>query len=79
LSGLGRIQKRIRRAFLAHPDRLYRTVELVRWAYPRLTGEIEDWHRGNICRAAETVAVRVRRDRPGGVVWAAAQCTENPL
>jgi len=34
---MGPIQRRIRRAFIAHPDREFRTVELVSWCYPRLT------------------------------------------
>jgi hypothetical protein len=38
----GRLQWQIRRAFLAHPERQFRTAELARWAYPRLTGAIED-------------------------------------
>jgi hypothetical protein len=59
VSGLGPIQTRIRRAFIAHPRRLFRTAELVEWCYPRLTGKIERKHRWAICRAAAAVAVRV--------------------
>jgi hypothetical protein len=44
------------------------TADLARWCYPRSIGE-PDWHqRRAIVRAAERVATRVRRDRPGGVV-----------
>jgi hypothetical protein len=71
LRALGPIQKRIRRALIAHPDRQFRTSELVNWCYPRLIGAIERKHRSAICRAAKRVAVRVRRDRPGGVVFKA--------
>ena len=37
--GLGSIQRQIWRAFVAHPDRMFRTVDMARWAYPRLTGK----------------------------------------
>lgn len=40
MTGLGPIQKRVRRAFLAHPNREFFTTELVRWAYPRLAGKL---------------------------------------
>jgi hypothetical protein len=43
----------------------------VPWCYPRLRGPIERKHRWSICRTAERVAVRVRRDRPGGGVFRA--------
>jgi hypothetical protein len=55
-----REQRRIRRAFLAHPDRLFRTVELAAWAYPVLAGKVQRKHRWAICRAAKRVAVRGR-------------------
>ena len=61
--------RRIRRAFLVHPDRLFRTTELAAWVYPRLAGKPQRKHRWAICRAARRVATRVRRDRPGGVVF----------
>jgi len=41
MPGFGRVQKQIRRAFLAHPGRTYRTADLVLWGYPRLRGAIE--------------------------------------
>jgi hypothetical protein len=62
MPGFGRVQKQIRRAFLAHPCRTYRTADLVLWAYPRLRGAIERKQSGAVCRAAQRVAVRVRRD-----------------
>src|SRR5215813_7799602 len=34
--GLGRVKKRIRRAFVGCPGRIYRTTELALWAYPKL-------------------------------------------
>lgn len=68
---LGPIQRRIWRAFIAKPDAELRTVDLVPWCYPRLVGKPQRKHRWAICRAAQSVAVRVRRDRPGGVVFRA--------
>lgn len=66
----GKLQRRIWRAFIADPDAELRTVDLVPFCYPRLTGEPQRKHRWAICVAARRVARRVRRDRPGGVVWA---------
>ena len=66
---LGKVQRRIKRAFIAHPDREFTTAELAAWTYPRLRERPERKHRWAIVRAAESVAARVRRDRPGGVVW----------
>jgi hypothetical protein len=56
---------------MVNPDREMTTAELARWAYPRLFGEPARKHRWAIVRAASRVAVRVRRDRPGGVVFRA--------
>src|SRR5215510_1294553 len=70
----GRVQRQIRRAFLAHPDRELSTSELILfWCFPRLAGKgaIRNDHIRSTTRAAQRVAVRVRRDRPGGVVWRA--------
>jgi hypothetical protein len=69
LHGRGRVQRRVWRAFVAHPGAELTTAELARWCYPRFTGEPLRKHRWAIVRAAEKVATRVRRDRPGGVVF----------
>jgi hypothetical protein len=71
LRGAGRLQRRIWRAFMTCPDIEMTTADLVRWAYPRLEGEPDRKHRWAIVRAASRVATRVRRDRPGGVVFKA--------
>jgi hypothetical protein len=71
LKGAGRLQRRVWRAFVANPDAELTTAELARWAYPRLTGRPLHKHRLAIVRAALRVAVRVRRDRPGGVIFRA--------
>ena len=71
LHGAGRVQRRIWRAFMASPDLELTTAELARWAYPRLVDEPSRKHRWAIVRAACRVAKRVRRDRPGGVVFRA--------
>jgi hypothetical protein len=72
MKGLGRIQRRIRLALVGHPDREFTTAELAEWAYPLLNRSIERKHRVAIVRAAERVGRRVRRDWPGGIVWASA-------
>ena len=71
LRGAGRVQRRIWRAFMTHPEAELTTAALVGWAYPRWTGEPLHKHRIAIVRAASRVATRVRRDRPGGVVFRA--------
>jgi hypothetical protein len=71
LYGAGKVQRRVWRAFIANPGLELTTAELARWAYPRLSGEPLHKHRLAIVRAAERVAERVRRDRPGGVVFRA--------
>jgi hypothetical protein len=71
LYGAGKIQRRVWRAFVANPDLELTTTELASWAYPRLTERPLKRHRTAIVRAAERVAERVRRDRPGGVVFRA--------
>lgn len=68
--GLGRVQLRIWRAFVAMPEAELATADLATWAYPRLVGKPLHKHRLAIVRAAQRVATRVRRDRRG-VVWRA--------
>jgi hypothetical protein len=67
---LGKLQRRILRAFIAEPGRKT-TAELVRWCYPRLTGPILGKHRYCVRIAAQRVAVRVGRTYPGGFIWEA--------
>jgi hypothetical protein len=71
IRGAGRVQRGVWRAFMTFPDCEMTTAELARWAYPRLRGEPQRKHRWAIVRAASRVAERVRRDRPGGVVFRA--------
>src|SRR5690348_6289124 len=71
LHGAGRLQRRVWRAFASLPGAELTTAELACWAYPRLTGQPSRKHRWAIVRAAQRVALRVRRDRPGGVVFRA--------
>lgn len=56
---------------MAQPGVELRTADLARWCYPRLEGKPLHKHRKAIVRAAQRVAERVRRDRPGGVVFRA--------
>jgi hypothetical protein len=71
LRGAGRIQRRVWRAFMALPAAEMTTAQLAAWCYPRLEGKPLKRHRTAIVRAALRVATRVRRDRPGGVVFRA--------
>lgn len=71
LRGVGRVQRRIWRAFMAMPERELTTAQLAAWCYPRLEGKPLKRHRTAIVRAAARMAERVRRDRPGGVVFRA--------
>lgn len=77
LRGAGRIQRRVWRAFMASPNAELTTTQLAAWCYPRLQGEPGRKHRWAIVRAAERVAKRVRRDRPGGVVFKAMADTSS--
>jgi hypothetical protein len=73
VNGLGPIQRRIARAFIAHPDAELTTGFLVSWCYPRLAGKPQNNHRRSVRRAAEAVAVRVGRAhaRGRGIIWIA--------
>ena len=71
------IQKRIRRAFLAFPDREFKTVELVEWCYPRLKGSPQRKHRWAICVAARRVVFV-----SGGIgraVWCFGPCAHETI
>ena len=68
---LGKIQKRIHRAFTASPGADLATGDLVPWAYPRLAGKVQNKHRYCIRRAAPAVAVEVRRASNRAIVWRA--------
>lgn len=69
---LGKLQRRIWRAFIAEPSAELSTGDLLAVAFPRLrAGEFKWSHRYAVRRAAERVAVRVGRCRPGGLIWAA--------
>lgn len=56
---------------MALPDAELTTADLAAWCYPRLEGKPLHKHRKAIVRAARRMAQRIRRDRPGGVVFRA--------
>jgi hypothetical protein len=56
---------------MTFPDIEMTTAELAAWCYPRWDREPSRNQRRAIVRAALRVATRVRRDRPGGVVFRA--------
>jgi hypothetical protein len=69
MSGLGPIQRRILRAFIAKPGVRLTTMELILWSYPRLKEPVRNKYRFATRRAAEAVAVKVGRTYPGGFIW----------
>jgi hypothetical protein len=64
---LGKLQRRISRAFIAEPGRKT-TAELIEWCYPR-TGAMKHCRRFAVRRAAARIADRVGRTNPGGFIW----------
>ena len=73
----GKLQKRIRRAFIANPNAELTTGDLRHWCYPRLTGSKRN-QRFAIRHAALEVAVPVRRGWKGSIVWRAREETFPP-
>ena len=73
MPGLGKIQRRIKRAFVANPGALLTTGFLIDWSFPRRTEPIGFKHRVSLWRAAPAVADRVGRTYPGGFIWRAKQ------
>jgi hypothetical protein len=61
LRGMGRVQRAIWRALVASNGRPLSTRELAAWAWPRLTGELQNKHLSSICHAAARVAARAHR------------------
>jgi hypothetical protein len=75
---MGKLQKRIKRAFIAKPGARLTTMDLVAWCQPRLTGEVKNKHRLGIRRAAPIVAIKVGRTYPGGFIWVGKDSQDNP-
>ena len=69
MPGLGKIQRRIKRAFVANQGALLSTSDLICWCYPRRAEPVGFKHRISAWRAAKAVAVKVGRIYPGGIVW----------
>jgi hypothetical protein len=63
--------RRIWRAFTANPGAELSTGDLVRWAYPRLSGRTLNNHRFAIRRAAEAVADRAGKGWRDSIIWRA--------
>jgi hypothetical protein len=66
---LGRVQRQIRRAYLADPASTLHTVELAAWCYPHVR-EVRRKHRWAIVVSAKRVAVRLGRDKRGVIFGA---------
>ena len=73
MPGLGKIQRRIVRAFIANPGARLTTMDLIVWSYPRWTDPVHSKSQMPVRRAAEAVANRVGRTYPGGFIWRAKQ------
>lgn len=68
---IGRVQRQVKRAFLAGNGRPMTTADLARWCYPRVK-RYRDWHYRNVRRAAEHWAERIAPGRGGqghSVTW----------
>lgn len=64
---MGRVQRQIFRALTASLGRPLTTVDLCRWAYPRIAGGFNPSHHKAVIRAADQVGKRVGRTYPGGI------------
>ena len=60
----GRIQRQVRRCFIAGDGKPRTMNELVRWAYPELD-RFECWHRWSVRRALVKLAKPIGRSRIG--------------
>jgi hypothetical protein len=60
----GRIQRQVRRCFIAGDGKPRTMSELVRWAYPELN-HFEYWHRWSVRRALLKLAKPIGRSRVG--------------
>jgi hypothetical protein len=65
---VGRIQKQIRRAFIASSGRPLLTIDLLEYGYPRVD-HYERWHYVSIYRAASKFAVRVGGPGRAFIIW----------
>ncbi len=65
---IGRVQRQVRRAFIASAGEPLRIGQLLRWCYPR-QARFKRWHRNSVRRAARRFAQPIDRDSRG-VVWA---------
>ena len=68
MPGLGKIQRRIKRAFVANQGSPLTTSDLARWCYPRQKPALVMNSRFSIWRPP-IVAVKVGRTYPGGFIW----------
>ena len=64
---LGRVQKQIKRAFIASGGKPLRIADLLPRCYPAVRG-FKLWHRTNVHRAIDKVARPIGRDGKG-VIW----------
>jgi hypothetical protein len=65
---IGRVQRRIRRAFIASEGRPLLTIDLLEHAYPRVD-RYQRWHYKTIYKSAEKAAERVGGPGRAFIVW----------
>ena len=57
---VGRVERQVRRAFIASHGQPLLTADLMHWAFPRAT-RYEPWRYWSVHRAAKKFAIKVRR------------------
>jgi hypothetical protein len=67
----GRLKRKVRRAFLWSGGKPLTTTELVKQCYWFVGEEIKGWHRTNVSRVADLLAIRVGRATSQGrpIMW----------
>jgi hypothetical protein len=63
---IGRVERQIRRAFIASDGRPLLTIDLMRWVFPRVS-HYEAWRYWSVHRAATKCAVKVGRCGKGNL------------
>ena len=67
----GRLKRQIRRAFRLYGGSPLTTTELVKHCYWFVGEEIKSWHRSNVTRGADLLAIRIGRATSQGrpIMW----------
>jgi hypothetical protein len=67
----GRLKRKIRQAFRLYGGKPLSTTELVKHCYWFVGEEIKSWHRANVSRVADLLAIRIGRATSRGrpIMW----------